>query len=592
MNKIRRVTLFSIAGVLSIILVKIIIDIPYWMQIPALSELKVSSIPIQEQLSAASRRAYLNPSADNLGSLGMAYHSSSFYEQASICYKLAVKKNSSKWVWSYYLGYLNREMGNSENAIANFRTVTKENPKAFHGWYYLGEAYQKIGKNDNAEIAFEKIGLWVGEKQGAKSSSRIDYFPLNYYAKCQLARIYQNTNRTESAEKILNEIVQQNKSFGLAYRLLGSVSRIKGDSLSSKMYIVRANDLLNLGSPVDTLLDQIALQSRSSSYLLKQIDEADMGRYVDLESRLVKQGLKFMTDDKYLISKAIILYLKTNEAKQSLPLLRQHFQLFNNDLNELTHVANLLYEKKYFAQSGLYYERVLELQPDDTDIQVSLVLGTFYMGQEQKAIDLMEEYTKNESENPKVIANAVVELLAMSKFEKAEFYLEKLKHLSPSGSKTLLLSGKIAQQKGNIQEAQKLYESAFNKNPEDILCMKALSDILMRQKLWSSAIIHFKKAMVYFPNEPYVLEILGTLLVVCPDKELRNYEEGKEYLERAFFHKDCPIETMISSGKSLAHAYADLGDERTAAAYLKLTTDLAKNLNLPQEYIDKLNKKP
>lgn len=108
---------------------------------------------------------------------------------------------------------------------------------------------------------------------------------------------------------------------------------------------MRANDLVNLSSPVDTILDQVALQSRSNSYLLKQIDEADKGRYVNLELKLVKQGLKFRSDNKYLISKAIILYLKTNEAKQSLPLLRQHFQLFNNDLNELKNVANFLYEK-------------------------------------------------------------------------------------------------------------------------------------------------------------------------------------------------------------------------------------------------------
>jgi tetratricopeptide (TPR) repeat protein len=164
-----------------------------------------------------------------------------------------------------------------------------------------------------------------------------------------------------------------------------------------------------------------------------------------------------------------------------------------------------------------------------------------------------------------------------------------LKKLSPSGSKTLLLSGKIAQQKGNIQEAQKLYESAFNKNPQDLIGMKTLSDVLMRQKLWRSSILHFKKSMEYFPSEPYLLEILGTLLVVCPDTELRNYEEGREYLERAFFHKDCPTETMISSGKSLVKAYAQLGDKQTATAYLKLVIDLAKNLHLPQQYIDKLN---
>ena len=95
------------------------------MRIPPLSELKVLSIPMHDQISAASHQAYMNPSADNLGLLGMAYHSSSLYEQASICYRLAVKRNSAEWIWSYYLGYLDMEMGNSENAIINFRMVIK-----------------------------------------------------------------------------------------------------------------------------------------------------------------------------------------------------------------------------------------------------------------------------------------------------------------------------------------------------------------------------------------------------------------------------------------------------------------------------------
>jgi len=97
--------------------------------------------------------------------------------------------------------------------------------------------------------------------------------------------------------------------------------------------------------------------------------------------------------------------------------------------------------------------------------------------------------------------------------------------------------------------------------------------------------------MVYFPNEPYLLEILGTLLVVCPDQKLRNYNEGIELLERAFYHKDCPPETAISAGKSLADAYLEKGDNQIAAVYLKLVIDFAKSLNISQEYVGKLEAK-
>jgi tetratricopeptide (TPR) repeat protein len=591
MGKFSRFLLVVTSGIIIMILVKVILDFPYISKIPELPELETLSNPLRSQLKNAAFRAKINSTADNMGKLGMVYHSCSNYEKAAICYQLAIKKNKSKWIWSYYLGYLNREMGESRNSIANFQTVIKENPKAFLAWYYLGEAHQNVGENDKAIVAFEKITPWLIKEQEAGTTTRVDFFSLNTYAKCQLASLYINTNRFDLAEESLNEIIDGNKSFGWAYRLLGRIYSLNGDSVLSNKFVIRANDLISYTIPVDTLTDKLALLSRSELYLLKQIDEADKTRYFDWESKLVNQGLKYLPDNKYLISKAITFYLKTDSAKSALPLLRKHFEAFSNDFNELKYVANLLFEKRYFAQSNIYYNRSLELKPEDTDIQVYLVLGLYNQNEQLKAFNLMEDYFKKDSLNTNIVANSVIELLDMEEVEKAEFYLDKLKQLSPSDPKTLMLSGKIAQMNGDLKTAQAFYELSFEKNPGDVVCMKALSDVLMRQKLWEKAIVHFNKSMIYFPNEPYLLEIFGTLLVVCPDSNLRNYNEGIEYLERAFYHKDCPPETAISAGKSLADAYIAIGNKQVAAAYLKTVIDFAKKLNLSQEYVGKLETK-
>lgn len=591
MNKYLKIVVFAAGAAVLLFLGKVIFEIPYRKEIPSITDLQSLSKPILKQLREATFHAKINPSANNLGNLGMAYHSILNYENAAICYKLAVRKNKSKWIWSYYLGYLNEEMGNSANAITNFQTVIKENPNAFHAWFYLGEAYQNIGENDKAIVAFEKIQPWTVKQSDSKTATRNDFFSLYTYVKCQIASLYINTKQIDLAEKSLNEIIDGNKSFGWAFRLLGQVYSLKGDSIYSNKNIIRASDLINYTTPVDTIIDQLAKISRSELYLLKQIDEADKNRYFDWELQLINQGFKYLPDNKYLISKAVTFYLKNNTAKQALPFLKKHFQLFNNDFNELKYVANLLFEKRYFAQSNLYFTRVLELKPDETDLQVFIVLGLFNQNEKQKAINLMNDYLKEDSLNVKVLTNTVVELLDMEELEKTGYYLEKLQKLSPADAKTLLLSGKVAFQKGEIQKAQSFYETSFIKNPNDIVTVKALSDVLMRQKLWGKAQLHFKKSMVYFPNEPYLLEIYGTLLIVCPEQELRNYTEGIEYLERAFYHKDCPPEIAISAGKSLAEAYVVLGNKQVATAYLKLVIDFAKSLNLPHEFTDKLEER-
>jgi tetratricopeptide (TPR) repeat protein len=117
------------------------------------------SAPIKDQLTVANTKAQNNPTADNIGMLGMAYHSCVLYDQAANCYKLAIRKNRSKWIWNYYLGYLNQELSDSKSAIENFSTVIRKNPKVYQAYYYLGKAYQTNESDKLAEQSFNKIAF-------------------------------------------------------------------------------------------------------------------------------------------------------------------------------------------------------------------------------------------------------------------------------------------------------------------------------------------------------------------------------------------------------------------------------------------------
>ena len=142
---------FVIFLTISLFALKFIIDNSYRNQLPEYPDFQNIPKLLQEQISVANRKTYRNPSANNLGRLGMVYNSSSYYEKAAQCYQLAVKKNSGKWIWSYYLGYLNMELGESNASIENFRQVTKKDPKNFLALFYTAEACQNLGLSDNAE---------------------------------------------------------------------------------------------------------------------------------------------------------------------------------------------------------------------------------------------------------------------------------------------------------------------------------------------------------------------------------------------------------------------------------------------------------
>ena len=307
MNKKRKRILIFTASILCLVIlfffVKLLFDSPYKSKLPDLPDLSTGSIFLKEQISDADRKAHGKPSADNLGDLGMVYHSNSYYDNAAQCYSLAIKKDFSRWIWSYYLGYLYMEMGDSESGIENFRSVIKEIPEAYHAWYHVGEGYQNLGEWYKAEVAFNKIANLMEVRSMEKSATRYDYFPLRVYAMYQLSRIYMNTNRNELAEKTLIEILKFHRSFGPAYRLLGNLYTAKGDSLSGSYYIVRANDLSNYAAPVDTLVDKLANISRTELYLLKQIDEAERSIYPEWALELAKLTL-FGGDKQYTVCRS------------------------------------------------------------------------------------------------------------------------------------------------------------------------------------------------------------------------------------------------------------------------------------------------
>jgi len=595
MDKKQRTVLRGAGGnaavVVLTLLIRFITGVHFRSQIPPLPDMETLSVPLQDQLSDATRKARLNPTADNLGRLGMVYHSSTDYENAAACYQLAIKKNSSKWEWSYFLGYLNKEMGESARAVKNFKTVIKENPKAYHAWYYTGEGYQNMGSNDKAEIAFKKIASIREKNTAVNGASRIDYFPLRTYARYQLARIYLGTGRVDLAEQTLQDILNDNITFGQAYRLLGNIYATRGDIVQSGKYILRANDLSDYSSPVDTLVDQLSLLSRSELYLLKQIDEAERKVHPEWAMKLVIHAIRVMPENKYLISKAVKLFLKMDAGKQITPYLDKHLGLFKDDYNEIKEVADLLYEKGAFQKSLGYYQQAARLKPGEAEIQSSLVLALFNAGMKEESLAYMAELLEKDKKNLKVLSNGVYIMLTMGEMGKADAYVAELNRLAPANPKVQQLTGMIAERDGQLSRATALYEKSFSGDPKDLATIQALGEILVRQEMWGEAAGHYKKALEYHPNEPYLLERLGSLLINCPDAKLRNVAEGMEYAERAFTHKASPTLTMFSAGKSLSDAYASMGDRQKAYAYLNIIYEMARSQGAPKEIAEEIAKK-
>jgi tetratricopeptide (TPR) repeat protein len=521
----------------------------------------------------------------------MVFHSSTYYDQAALCYKLAIRKNRSKWVWNYYLGYLNKEMGDNSGAIDNFNKVLEKNPGNYMALFYTGEGYQAMGQNDKAEEIFKRIISADIHNSAAGTSSRKDYFSLKSYARFQLASIYISTQRVDMAESTLKELIENQRTFGQAYRLLGTVYSMRGDQELSRKFITRAGDLMIYTPPVDTIVDMLARNSRSGLYLLKQIDDAEKGGYSRFAIELINNAMADIPEDKFVLSKAIKIYLLMDLGKVAMPYFGRHLEYFSSDNIELKTVADLCLKKGLYDQAITYYSHASRLQPDDIDVHLSVVLCLGNKGAKQQAVDSVNFLLGKYRNNKKVLTDGAYVMLMLGEKDKAASLLSDLKRLYPSDPKVLQLAGIILQQEGKEDQALLMFESSFRGNPKDLSSTRYLCDLLIKKEMWEKAISCLRIALDNNPNDPYLQESLGSLLIFCKDEKLRKISEGREFSERAFINKYSLTPTIISAGISLSEAYILSGDKKSAISTMNATIEAAKRDKAPDDLIQKLEKK-
>lgn len=389
---------------------------------------------------------------------------------------------------------------------------------------------------------------------------------------------------------MLKEIIKTDQTIGPVYRLLGNVYQAKGDSVLSKKFNVRAQDLAEITTLNDTIIDRIALISRSEAYLSKQIDDALKSANPEWAQRLFNQALLYIPDNKYIISKAVKFYFRMNLGEKALPYLDKNLQNFQNDFGEMKDVSYLLSRKGFFAESIPYYLRANKLEPDSIGLIGNFAMSYWKVNQKDSATTLMDRLYEKNRNNPDVLASEVNFMIGSENKDKAKFFLNRLKVVAPSEPKIPKLSGRIAEMEGATDASLQLFERAFNVDPSDLEIARKLESYYIEHQMWHKAVSLLRSALKYHPNESVLLEELGTLLVSCPDQNLQNIPEGLEFAERAFFNISSSLTTVTAAGKDLVIGNAMKRDFTTATHYMNVTLNIARSSNAPQSYVQGLMK--
>ena len=585
-----RKTILYIAGVLGALLVVVSLlrfgtHRSIRSEIPRITEALAPTPALDEQIGEATRKARRSPTADNLGKLGMIHHASANYTEAATCYRLAIKRDGTDWIWHYYLGYLGVEMGNSEETVLGFTRVLDLKPGVHHAWYYLGEGYRNLGQPEEAESALLRISGLMERSSAETGAKHVDQYPLGVYARFRLARIYQQSGRDSLALQNLHSILPIAPTFGPAYRMLGNTYSLMGDSISAERYGVRANDHRIFVPPVDTLLDRITLLSRSELFLLKKIDEAVDAIHPDWALRLIDQGLTYLPDNRDLLNKAMQVWLWLGMSDQIRASASLHLEQNNDNYLSLYNIGLLYLENRFYPEAAASLERAAELKPGDIECMKYLASAYWFNDRQEEAMALLDQVINTHPDDFDVLADvSSFMFFTLNERRKTIQYLPLLDHLYANNPEVQKMSAWMAAANRDYQSAIGLYISAFAQDPEDMETIRNLGQLLMGLKLWEEAVHFYEEALSYNPNDPYILERLGTLRVTCPDERYRDVEHGMVLAERAFLHYKAQPMNTIAAGRALALAYQAMGETQKALMVLALTLEKAEAHDPGPEY--------
>lgn len=546
--------------------------------------------PVEKQIRTAITEAGKYPTSENFGQLGMIYHSNAFYTEAKECYLLATGADPDEWKWHYFLGYLYSELGETDQAVSCYSKASSLNPGANYASYYLGEAYVKQGNPEQAEKIFIRLAspALTDSKQAEEISNSL--YPLTVYTQLSLARLYMTTFRMDLATDILQEIIKEYEDYGPAYRLLANIYAQQGKEKASIENNQRANELCQFIPLVDPLIAQLALLSRSDEYILKQIDIAAFTSNQEWAKKLLDHALVFMPDNPFLISKSIQFYILYGFGDDINRKIDMHYNAFSTDFNELAKLATLFNKNGKYGWAIMYYERCLQLKPDDLTILHNLAINYSNAGDKKNTDICIDRLFMAQPGNNEIIADAAAIYIRMGENDKALPLIRKLEKLTPDNPVIYKLMAGISLNQENHKQADQYYTQFFNRVPDDPETLRYLGLRYLETQSWNKAIGHFKKALEYFPNDALFLEKLGTLYYNCPETKFRDLNQARYYLERAYLSIKSSLEVRISAGKNLAALYASGEKWEKAISVINTTRIMAMRGKYPEAEIRLLTK--
>ncbi len=491
-------------------------------QLPPLPELESLPAPVRPQLMEADAAARARPtSAETVGALGMAYHSSLVDDRAMDAYRSAEMLDSVGWRWSYYRALMFESRGQTEPALELFSRVTERNPSWGLAWFRIGEGELKRRRFDAAEHAYERARTAPPARAVGGSGSSLDSArntsrppgpssqtpPLSAYAIAGLARAAAEQGNTSRARELLDGLLREQPRFGPAVRLT---------QLLPGAEPVRAAPPPAYVPPADPLLDAVVRLSRHSDVLLKHAALAARAGDRPWQEFLTRRALQFNPRDPDVLLEMAAMLQAFGKPGEALEYLRQHEAVAPDDHHGLVEQGKCLSDLGRLAEAEQVLRRAVRVP--DTAAEYNLGFALDRQGRWDEARLHYERALTLDSFHARALNNLAVGIARRGDLASALALHARAVASAPDDADARSNFATTLLQQGRTVEAIAMLEQAIVLAPHSADAHNNLGVALGQAGRLAEAVSHFREALRVSPAHADARRNLARMSAILPPR--------------------------------------------------------------------------
>jgi tetratricopeptide (TPR) repeat protein len=296
------------------------------------------------------------------------------------------------------------------------------------------------------------------------------------YAALGLARVALVRGDAERARQILEPVTSIAREFGPAFRLLGESYTLLGRPADAERAVDHASRLPAYAPYADPLVDALARESRSSTFLLRQAQEADLAANAAWDEYVMRRALEFDPENPDVLFTLGRILRTVGRDGEALEMFQRYQQLVPGDFQALGQIGNCLAALRRFDEAESYLRRALQ-HLDDAPTHYNLGLVMALVGRPAEAVTEYERALDRDASHVEARSNLAAMLVRQGKLDQAVRQLQRVLAMDPENANAHTNLGLVLAQQGQVDRAVREFREALRISPQQEQAREALATL-------------------------------------------------------------------------------------------------------------------